>query len=185
MLNLKDHNSVICFAKFFMSKMTVEAEGSSAFLNQINELVELFQNKNIFLLFQTSLRQKNSLTEFWQAVEQKFTANYFVIKFFKFVIFQKKHYLLPFIFQEIKKNLQDQAGIIDCKFYSSHPLSLELQEQMVEVFSKKFNKKLNPKFYQKKSLILGLRVQTAKEVWEKSFAMQLKKVNFSEVLHEK
>lgn len=89
---------------------------------------------------------------------------------------KKRIYLLSHVCQHIMRLYMKRKNIMQCTITSSHILSKEDIETIVNFISKKTDATIHYTYEQDKSLIAGVRVRSATIAWEHSIKKQLQQL---------
>lgn len=106
------------------------------------------------------------------------TANAWPIqKLFALLFINRRLSLLPLVLIQIEKILMQQQKMLDLTIESSHELSPEEKEILINFFVRKTGCRTESSFIINKSLIAGIRLSSATFLWEQSLAKRLRKLS--------
>ncbi len=153
-----------------------EMDPSKDLTPQLESLARIFSQKEVLEFFLSpAIPHKAQRQVLSQAME--FCSP--VIKNFFFILMDNKTFpLLPQIVS-VYRDLQDEKnGIIRGFLFSAHPVPLENQQKIKEVLGRFFNKKLDLKLKEDKSLIGGFRVQAGGFIFDSTVKHHLNRFNW-------
>lgn len=149
-----------------------ELEASGKILKPLKELSSLFHSPeflDFFLSFTISQKDKKKLLEKILKSAPLLLKNFFYV-----VLDNRAFQILPEIVEAYQKLLEEKEKTCTGLIYSSQPLSLDQKQEVEKSLEKFFNKKLDLKQKEDKSLIGGFYIQVGGFLFDSTVKQQLK-----------